>query len=61
MININVEKAMENFCKKHNICPNREEKILLQLAIHEGIALKIQENIKQLEDGVEDLENKTGE
>lgn len=55
MTNINVEKAMEDFCKKHDICPNREEKILLQLAIHEGIALKIKEYIKKLENNVENL------
>lgn len=48
MSNINLEKAMEYFCKRYNICADKEEKLLIQLAIQHGIALKIIENINEL-------------
>ncbi len=48
MSNIKLEKAMESFCNRYNICPNKEEKILIQLAIQHGIALKLLEDINEL-------------
>lgn len=56
MGDINLEEAVVKFCNRYHICPDKSEKILLKLAIQDGIRLKILENIKELEEIIKNKE-----
>ena len=48
-LNIDLNKAVEDFCKEYGLCPTKEDKIILKLAINKGMLLLIAEDIKYLQ------------
>jgi hypothetical protein len=57
MKEINLEKAVEDFCSEYGLCPTKTERLLLELAINRGRAIQIECDIAKLNEKLGEFTN----